>query len=244
MNVTTTDRSRESVAHPEIVTREEWLERRVALLEREKAATRMLDALAAERRRLPMVRVEADYTFQGRDGARTLLELFEGRRQLLVYHFMFDPSWTKGCPGCTGYVDALGRLDDLEPRDARFVLVSRAPLEQLEAYRAERGWDLPWYSSHGSDFNYDFNVTLDEAVRPAVYNYRAKEPGTQTGSAETPGLSVFFRLGDDVFHTYSTFARGGESLTHTYALLDVTPYGRQEDWEDSPEGWPQRPTYG
>jgi predicted dithiol-disulfide oxidoreductase (DUF899 family) len=236
--------SEADVPHPEIVTREVWLERRLALLEQEKALTRAKDALAAQRRRLPMVRVEQPYAFDGLEGKVSLLDLFQGRRLLIVYHFMFDPAWTKGCPGCTSFVHALGRLDGLDERDTRFVLISRAPRAALEAYRAEQSWDLPWYSSLGSDFNYDFHVTHDERVRPVVYNYRAREPGGPTGSSEAPGLSVFMRIGDAVFHTYSTFARGAEALTDSYALLDVTPYGRQEDWEDSPEGWPQRPTYG
>lgn len=230
----------QEIAHPPIATREAWLETRKTLLTREKELTRQQDRLSAERRRLPMVKVEKEYVFDGPEGKRSLKELFDGRRQLIVYHFMFGPDWEKGCPGCTGYVDALGDLSALAERDTSFVLVSRAPLAKLEAYKTERGWDRPWYSSFGSDFNYDFHVTLDEKVAPAEYNYR-NEPGRE---GEQPGTSVFFRIGDDIFHTYSTFARGGEYLTHSSALLDITPYGRQEDWEDSPAGWPQRPTYG
>ena len=137
---------------------------------------------------------------------------------------MFDPAWDKGCDGCTGFVNELGDLSMLSERSTQFALISRAPLAKLQAYRALKGWDRPWYSSFDSDFNYDFKATTD--------------------TGETHGLSVFFRLGDDVYHTYSTYNRGTESLTDTYRLLDVTPYGRQEDWEDSPSGWPQRPTYG
>lgn len=230
----------QTIAHPTIATRDEWLEARKALLTQEKELTKQQDRLSAARRRLPMVKVEKDYRFDGPEGKVSLLDLFDGRRQLIVYHFMFDPTWDKGCDGCTGYVNALGDLSALQERDTSFVLIARAPLAKLEAYKALKGWDWPWYSSSDSDFNYDFHVTLDEDVAPAEYNYR-RQPGEK---GERPGTSVFFRLGDDIFHTYSTFARGGEYLTHTSTLFDVTPYGRQEDWEDSPSGWPQRPTYG
>jgi predicted dithiol-disulfide oxidoreductase (DUF899 family) len=230
----------QTIAHPPIATRDEWLEARKALLTQEKELTKQQDRLSAARRRLPMVKIEKAYAFDGPEGKVSLHDLFEGRRQLIVYHFMFDPTWDKGCDGCTGYVNALGDLSALQERDTSFVLISRAPLAKLAAYKALKGWDWPWYSSFDSDFNYDFQVTLDEDVAPAEYNYRP-QPGEK---GERPGTSVFFRLGDDIFHTYSTFARGGEYLTNTSALLDVTPYGRQEDWEDSPSGWPQRPTYG
>ena len=181
---------------------------------------------------------------------RSLKDLFEGRRQLIVYHFMFDPAWDKGCPGCTGLVDALGDLSLLKKRDTTFVVVSRAPLAKLDAYKAQKGWSIAWFSSFGSDFNYDFHVTLDPKVAPAEYNYRNKaEMAAAKGhpvkmEGEEHGLSVFFRLDDDVFHTYSAYARGTESLTDAYRLLDTTPYGRQQDFEDSPPGWPQKPTYG
>jgi predicted dithiol-disulfide oxidoreductase (DUF899 family) len=165
---------------------------------------------------------------------------------------MFAPEWEEGCPSCTGYVDALGDLTLLHERDTSFVLISRAPLAKIERYKARRGWRLPWVSSYGSDFNYDFHVTLDESVAPIEYNYRSKAEHEQAGTPvpagaqpfEGHGLSVFFRLGDAVFHTYSAYARGTEGLTDAYSLLDTTPYGRQQDWEDSPPGWPQRPTYG
>ena len=132
----------------------------------------------------------------------------------------------------------------LNDRDTTFVMVSRAPLARLEAYRVRRGWNRRWVSSHGSDFNYDFHVTLDEKVAPLEYNYRRKAGPAKEAEGEHPGLSVFFRLGDEVMHTYSAFARGVEGWTDAYSLLDATPYGRQEDFEDSPAGWPQRPTYG
>jgi predicted dithiol-disulfide oxidoreductase (DUF899 family) len=146
-------------------------------------------------------------------------------------------------------VDAIGDLSMLAERNTTFVLISRAPLEKLEAYRKSRGWDLPWYSSFRTDFNYDFHVTLDEKVAPVEYNYRSlaemqARRGPNAIQGEEHGLSVFFRLGDEVYHTYSAYARGTESLTDSYQLLDTTPYGRQEDFEDSPPGWPQKPTYG
>lgn len=237
-------------AHPPVASREEWLNARKALLNEEKELTRHHDRVAAERRRLPMVKLEKAYTFDTPTGKKRLLDLFEGQSQLIVYHFMFDPAWDKGCPGCTGLVDALGDLSMLQERNTNFVLISRAPLEKLEAYKAAKGWDWTWVSSSGSDFNYDFHTTLDESVAPVEYNYRTREELESLGRAagtlkgEAHGTSVFFRIGDDVFHTYSTFARGCENLTNSYSLLDITPFGRQEDWEDSPEGWPQKPTYG
>ncbi len=234
---------------PNVVSREKWLAARKHLLAQEKELTKQRDRVSAARRRLPMVKLDKDYVFDGPQGKRSLADLFDARRQLIVYHFMFDPAWEEGCPGCTGFVDALGDLSMLGERDTSFVLISRAPLAKLEAYRASKGWTLPWYSSFGSDFNYDFHVTLDESIAPVEYNYQTKAelearrgPGKVTG--EDHGLSVFFRADDAVFHTYSVYARGVESLIDSYSLLDTTPYGRQEDWEDSPPGWPQKPTYG
>jgi len=238
-----------TIPHPPIVSKGQWLSERRKLLTREKELTKHRDRVNAERRRLPMVNIEKNYTFDGTNGKQNLKALFEGRRQLIVYHFMFDPSWDKGCHGCTSYVDALGDLSLLNDRDTTFVLISRAPLDKLQAYKTEKGWDVPWFSSFGSDFNYDFHVTLDENVAPIEYNYRTKAemeaqkvPNAVKG--EEHGLSVFFRIDDDVFHTYSTYARGTESLTDAYTLLDMTPYGRQQEFEDSPPGWPQKPTYG
>lgn len=214
----------QDLVHPPIVTREEWLVARETLLAHEKEATKHHDQVSAERRRLPMVKLEKTYTFTGADGNRSLYDLFDGRHQLIIYHFMFDPSWDKGCIGCTGFVNDLGDLSELAARDTAFVLISRAPLNKLQAYQTNMGWERPWYSSFDSDFNQDFQVTTDRGERH--------------------GLSVFFRMGEELFHTYSTYNRGCESLSDVYRLLDMTPYGRQEDWEDSPTGWPQRPTYG
>lgn len=240
-----------TIPHPTIVSPDSWLAARKQLLAAEKSLTKEYDRVNALRRRLPMVRIEKDYRFAGPDGARRLIDLFDGRRQLIVYHFMFDPEWEKGCPGCTCFVNSQGDLSMLAERQTSFVLISRAPFAKLDAYRKAQGWDLPWYSSHESDFNYDFHVTLDEAVAPPMYNYReADELASRKGDepwflkGELHGLSVFFRLEEEVYHTYSTYARGSESLTDSYRLLDQTPYGRQEDFEDSPSGWPQKPTYG
>lgn len=235
-------------AHPPIASRAEWLEARLALLEQEKALTRESDRVNAQRR-LPMVRVEKAYSFEGAAGTRTLRELFEDQSQLIVYHFMFGPEWETGCPGCTWFIDAMGRLSELGEKDARFVVVSRAPLAKLMAYRAERGWDVEWVSSLGSDFNVEFGVTLDPARGATSYNYRPVEAAAGYADEvkepqEMPGMSVFFRVEDAVYHTYSTFGRGVEGLTDVARLADVTPWGRQEDFEESPAGWPQRATYG
>jgi predicted dithiol-disulfide oxidoreductase (DUF899 family) len=238
------------LAHPRVASRDDWLAERKKLLKYVKELTEHYDRVNAERRRLPMVKIEKDYVFDGPNGKQNLKSLFDGRRQLIVYHFMFDPTWDKGCPGCTGWVDSLGNLSLLKERDSTFVVISRAPLAKLEAYKAEKGWSIAWLSSFGSDFNYDFHVTLDEKVLPPEANFRNKaETEAKKGHAvkmegEQHGLSVFFQLDDDVFHTYSVYARGCESLSNAYRLLDQTPYGRQQDFEDSPSGWPQKPTYG
>ena len=241
--------SSEKVPAPPVVSPQEWRAQRVALLEQEKELTRQMDRVNAARRRLPMVKVTKQYLLDGPQGKVSLLDLFAGRRQLIIYHFMFDPEWEKGCPGCTGLVNAMGDLSMLNERDTTFALVSRAPLPKLQAYKAAKGWNRDWYSSFGSDFNYDFHATLDESKAPAEYNYRSKEDMERLNlpyplKGEQHGFSVFFRVGDNIFHTYSTYGRGAESLTDSYALLDRTPYGRQEDFEDSPAGWPQKPTYG
>ncbi|MEL6224909.1 MAG: DUF899 domain-containing protein [Cyanobacteria bacterium J06627_8] len=239
-----------NIAHPPVVSREVWLKERKALLAEEKELTHQLDRVNAKRRRLPMVKLEKPYVFDGPKGKANLLDLFEGRRQLIVYHFMFDPSWEKGCMGCTGFVNALGDLSMLGDRNTTFALVSRAPLEKLERYKASQQWSWTWVSSFESDFNYDFHVSQDSAIAPIQYNYcNQAELGSRPGSAylskgEKHGMSVFFCVEDQIFHTYSTYGRGVESLSDSYSLLDITPYGRQEDFEDSPPGWPQQPTYG
>lgn len=233
-----------NIAMPKIVSQAEWLEARLKLLDQEKELTREYDRVNAERRRLPMVKVEKDYFFEGPEGKKSLAMLFGTNRQLIIYHFMFDPEWMEGCSGCTGYVDAIADLSLLGQRDTAFAIVSRALLPKLEAYKASKGWNVAWYSSFGSDFNYDFHVTLNANVQPVEYNYRSEAQMNRPLSGEEHGVSVFFRDGADVYHTYSTYARGTEALTDTYRLLDTTPYGRQEDFEVSPAGWPQKPTYG
>jgi predicted dithiol-disulfide oxidoreductase (DUF899 family) len=221
---------------PRIVRSDEWLVARKELLSSEKEATRARDALNAERRRLPMVEIEKDYVFHGPDGEASLLDLFEGRRQLIVDHFMFDPSWDDGCASCSGRVDQYGNLAHLHARHTTMAVVSRAPLEKIERFKAAKGWTFPWYSSDGSEFNYDFHVTLDEAVAPVEYNYRDRAELEQAGfgdpAGEVHGTSVFLREDDRVFHTYSTYARGTEQVGGTHYYLDMTALGRQEDWEE------------
>jgi predicted dithiol-disulfide oxidoreductase (DUF899 family) len=230
---------------PRIATRDEWLAARKELLLKEKDLTRRRDALSIERRNLPMVEIDKDYVFEGPRGEARLLDMFEDRRQLIIYHFMFDPSWEDGCPSCTAGTDELseGFLDHLHTRDTSYALVSRAPLARLERWKAKRGWDLPWYSSYGSDFNYDFGVTIDESVRPGEYNLRTKAEFEALGldffdydqPFEMPGRSCFLQVNGRVFHTYSQYARGLESTGGSYYFLDLTALGRQEEWEE-PKG--------
>ena len=204
---------------PPVVSQAEWQAARQALLAKEKEATRARDALAAERRRLPVVAVEKDYTFEGPDGALSLVDLFDGRRQLIVYHHMLRPADADPCSGCSMVVDNIGHLAHLHARDTSLVLVSRAPIDEIESFRRRMGWTVPWYSLAGSDFNEDFGVTSGF------------------------GLNVFLRDGDRVFRTYFTSGRGVEALGSNWTFLDLTPLGRQETWEDSPEGYPQTPPY-
>ena len=231
---------------PDVVTPAQWRAARIELLAEEKAMTKARDALSAKRRELPMVEITKDYVFEGPDGEATLFDLFDGRRQLIVGHFMFNPEWDAGCPSCTAGADEIARglLEHLHARDTSFTYVSRAPIAKIEKYKAGKGWTFPWYSSFGSDFNYDFHVTLDETVAPVEYNYRSKAEferrGTPIYSAsdapmEDPGRSSFLRDGDRIFHTYSVYARGLESMGGSYYLLDETALGRQEDWEE-PKG--------
>jgi predicted dithiol-disulfide oxidoreductase (DUF899 family) len=216
-----------AVTLPSVVSAAEWQSARERLLASEKEATRAADALAAERRRQPMIPIDKEYAFEGPNGRATLLDLFEERRQLIVYHFMFAPGvegWPEaGCSGCSMFVDNVGDVAHLHARDTSMALVSRAPVARLEAYRKRMGWTLPWFSSEGSDFNTDFGVTTD--------------------AGETFGLSVFVREGDRVFRTYFTAGRGVEALGSTWTFLDLTPLGRQETWEDSPPGRPQTAPY-
>ncbi len=225
---------------PRVVSRDEWLQARKHLLEQEKAATRARDALSAVRRALPVVRIDKDYRFEGPRGTLRLVDLFEGRAQLIVYHFMFHRDKALGCEGCSFLIDNLGRLEHLHARGTTLAMVSRAPLQEIAPFRERMGWTLPWYSSFGSDFNYDFHVSIDEQVAPVEYNYRDKAELERLGQGyhvqgEQPGLSVFLRDGDQVFHCYSTYGRGLEAPLFTYHLLDLTPLGRGEGWGGMPD---------
>jgi predicted dithiol-disulfide oxidoreductase (DUF899 family) len=234
------------MADPPIVSQQEWLAARKKLLVREKEFTRQRDALNAERRSLPMTEVDKPYLFEGRNGTASLVELFEGRGQLLIYHFMFDPDWDEGCPTCSFLTDNIGHLAHLHARDTTLALVSRARLATIEPFRERMGWTIPWYSSFGSDFNYDFHVTLDETIAPAEYNYKTFAelgPAWQGWSGEMFGVSAFLRQADRVFHTYSCYARSCDMLDGTYHWLDLTARGRQEDWE-LPAGRSDGPALG
>jgi predicted dithiol-disulfide oxidoreductase (DUF899 family) len=231
------------MAFPDVVTREEWLEARKRLLVLEKQATRERDALNAERRRLPMVAIEKEYVFEGPDGKIALADLFGDSRQLIVQHVMFGPDWDGACPGCTAGINETsdGMLTHLKTRDTNFVLVSRAPLEKLQQYQAKMGWTIPWYSSYGSDFNYDYQATADKERQQFVYNYKEQpELLEDEDSTELPGFSCFLRDGDRVFHTYSTWARGTDTTGSAYSFLDLTALGRQEEWEE-PKGRAPKP---
>jgi len=216
---------------PPVVSETEWQAALDVHRAKEKEATRARDGLAAERRRLPRVLIDKDYAFVGPDGKAPLPDLFEGRRQLLLYHFMFGPNQEAGCDGCSMVLDQIPDLAHLHARDTSFVAVSRAPLAKIEAYRQRMGWTIPWYSSFETDFNVDFGVG-PETPQPDVYQ-----------DGEIFGLSAFLRDGDGVYRTYFTTQRGVEHLGTVWTLLDVTPLGRQEDWEDSPEGYPQTKPY-
>jgi predicted dithiol-disulfide oxidoreductase (DUF899 family) len=216
---------------PSVVSETEWQGALETLRAKEKEATKERDKLAAERRRLPRAQVDKTYTFEGPDGKRTLLDLFEGRRQLLLYHFMFGPNQDAGCDGCSMFIDQVGHLAHLHARDTSFAIVSRAPFAKIAPYKHRMGWTIPWYSSFESDFNVDFGVSPPEP-QPDVYQ-----------DGESFGLSVFIREGDSIFRTYFTTSRGVEALGSVWTLLDLTPLGRQETWEDSPAGYPQSKPY-
>jgi predicted dithiol-disulfide oxidoreductase (DUF899 family) len=216
---------------PPVVTESEWRAALDALRRKEKEHTRASDALAAERRRLPRVRIEKEYEFEGPEGKVSLVDLFEGRRQLLLYNFMFGPNQDEGCDGCSMVVDQVMHLAHLHARDTSFALVSRAPIGKIESYRKRMGWTIPWVSSFDSDFNVDFGFSPEEP-NPTAYQ-----------DGESFGLSVFFRDGDEIFRTYETGGRGVEALGTVWTFLDLTPLGRQEEWEDSPPGYPQTPPY-
>ncbi|ATE55385.1 MULTISPECIES: DUF899 domain-containing protein [Actinosynnema] len=205
------------MSSPQVVTRAEWLQARKVLLEKEKEVTRARDEIAAQRRALPVVLVEKDYRFQGPDGELSLLEMFEGRRQLVVRHYMYSPGAQEGCIGCSMQADSVGELAHLWARDTTFAMVSRAPYPDFQPFKARMGWTMPWYSSFGSDFNYDYEVSTEQG--------------------ESPGVSAFYREGDRVFHTYSVFDRGGEIFKNFYNYLDITHLGRREDELEHPWDW-------
>jgi predicted dithiol-disulfide oxidoreductase (DUF899 family) len=226
-----------NIAEPENLTRahrivspEEWLAARKELLKKEKESTRLLDQLSVERRQLPWVKVEKDYVFDGPGGKVKLADLFAGRHQLVIYHFMFGPDWQEGCPSCSFVSDHFdGTLPHLAARDVTLVAVSRAPLTKIEAFKKRMGWHFHWVSSYGGDFNRDFHVSFTEeemAQGQVNYNYTMQE----FPSAEAPGLSIFYKdAGGDIFHTDSIYGRGVEQLMGTYRILDLVPKGRDED---------------
>lgn len=219
---------------PPIVSREEWLAARLDLLAREKEITRARDEVNAARRALPRVEITKDYTFTGPAGPVALGDLFEGRRQLIVYHFMWRFDLGQGCPTCSFVIDSVGDLAHLHACDTTLALVSRAPIEDIEPFRQRMGWSMPWYSSYGGDFNYDFHVTADDSRGQVEYNYKDKPTLEREGigfwvvnGQDGAGASVFLRDGERIFHTYSTFGRGTDLLIGTYNYLDLTPLGRQ-----------------
>lgn len=218
--------------HP-VVSPQEWLAARKALLVKEKEATRLRDKLNAERMALPWVKVDREYTFDTPDGKKTLADLFDGRSQLVIYHFMFGPGWAAGCPGCSHMSDHFGGpLPHLEHHDVSLAVVSRAPMAEIEAYKNRMGWHFPWVSSFGTDFNYDFHVFLpkeDLASGTAVYNFANLPAKADAADVEAHGISAFYKdESGQVFHTYSTYARGVEELVGTLMILDRAPKGRNE----------------
>jgi predicted dithiol-disulfide oxidoreductase (DUF899 family) len=218
---------------PRIVSADEWLAERKELLAAEEQAAEALANVKERRRELPAVRVDKQYVFDGPTGTVSLLDMFEGRPQLIVQHFMFDPAWDEGCPVCSYQADNVGDLAHLHARNTTFAAVSRAPIGKIEPFRQRMGWSFPWYSSQGSDFNYDFHVTHDEDVAPVEWNFRTKQELIDIGQAwaarpgEQGGVSVFYRDGDTVLHTYTGYM-AANLLCATDQYLDLTPLGRQD----------------
>ena len=230
--------STNTIDNPKIVSRDEWLAARKKLLAKEKQLTRERDALAAERRQLPWVKVEKNYVFDSPARKKVLADLFDGKSQLIVYHFMFSPDWEEGCRGCSYVSDHVaGSLPHLAARDVAYVAISRAALAKLEAFKKRMGWNFKWVSSSPSDFNYDYQVSFraDElSSGPVTYNYRPVE----FRSEEAPGASVFYKDAEgNIYHTYSSFGRGLDIVLSTYNLLDLTPKGRDEAGLARPMAW-------
>ncbi|HEY0125338.1 MAG TPA: thioredoxin family protein [Rhizobium sp.] len=216
----------------QIVSREVWLEARRKLLAREKEATHLRDSVNAERMALPWVKVDKTYVFDTPTGKKTLADLFDGRSQLIVYHFMLGPDWEAGCPGCSFLADHFdGALPHLNHHDVSLVAVSRAPIEKVEAYKKRMGWNFPWVSSFADDFNFDYHVSFSKeqlAGEEIFYNFTSMDPSE--GHDELPGLSAFYKEeAGNIFHTYSSYARGPEELIGTLMILDRAPKGRNED---------------
>lgn len=218
----------------QVVNAEEWRAARVELLKKEKEHTKAADELAKLRSDMPMTKVTEDYKFTGPNGTYTLADLFQGHKQLVLYHFMFDPSWDGPCKSCSFVTDNMpSHLDHLNSRDAAFVRVSRAPYEKLAETQKKMGWETFWVSSNDSSFNYDFHVTIDDKVNLGEWNYRSHQENKNKGlnhalSGEQPGFSIFIKEGEHVYHSYSTYGRGFDHLLTTYGLLDLTPLGRQD----------------
>jgi predicted dithiol-disulfide oxidoreductase (DUF899 family) len=230
--------STNTIENPKIVSRDEWLVARKKLLVKERQLTHERDAIAAERRQLPWVKVEKNYVFDSGGGKKTLADLFDGKSQLIVYHFMFGPDWKEGCPSCSFNMDHTdGALVHLAQRDVSFLAVSRAPLSKIEEFKKRMGWRFAWVSSYGTDFNYDYHAsfTPEEVAKGKLdYNFDLVE----FPSAETPGISVFYKdKNGNVFHTYSAYARGTENVVNTYNYLDLVPKGRDEDGLYFPMAW-------
>jgi predicted dithiol-disulfide oxidoreductase (DUF899 family) len=225
----------------EVVSQEEWLQARRALLREEKSWTRERDRISAKRRALPWVKVEKNYVFQGAGGPITLAELFDGRSQLIVYHFMFAPDWEEGCTGCSLLSDEVdGPRRHFEHHDVSYIAVSRGPIEKLQAYRKRMGWDFRWVSSAGTDFNFDYHVSFPEGTREkgVFYNFETR-PDPEVD--ELSGVSVFYKDEDgSIYHTYSTYGRGGEMFLSVYGWLDIVPNGRNEPSRGNLMDWVKR----
>ena len=231
----------EPIKAHKIVSENEWIEARKALLKKEKEFTTLRDQLSQQRRDLPWVAVNKKYIFEGQDGKQTLSELFDGRSQLIVYHFMFNPSWEAGCPSCSFWVDNFnGIIVHLNQRDVTLIAVSRAPYSKLAAYQNRMGWDFKWVSSHDTDFNFDYHVSFtpeEFSKKEAFYNFSSQDPF----SPEREGVSIFYKdPAGRVFHTYSAYARGIDTLNLAYNYLDLVPKGRDETGHDFPQFWVRR----